>query len=191
MPVLGPTASTVGGPNRLVSTLRPSTSSRRASPAPTQRCGPQPKVTWAWASGRSSDEGVGVLEAVRVAVGGLEGQEEAPALGHVEVVALEGLLGSPGHAGDDPAVAEDLLHRVGDQLRVGGEPLPVVGVLGEQLHGGGELPAGGLGAGEHEAGDHADDVVLGQAVPVDLGLDRRVTRSSPGSARLAAIRSRP
>ncbi len=67
-------------------------------------------------------------------------------------------------------MAEDLLHRVGDEVGVGGQPLPVVGVLGEQLHGGGELTAGRLGSGEHEAGDHADDVVLGQAVAIHLGL---------------------
>ena len=33
--------------------------------------------------GAVDDEGVGVLEAVRVAVGGVEGQQDAPALGHV------------------------------------------------------------------------------------------------------------
>ena len=172
MPVLGPTASTVGGPNRL----------REHAQALDQLEPGEPGADAEVRSPAEGDVGVGVgtvedegsrrsskRSGSRLAVS--KDRRRRPPSGTLEVVPLEGLLGSPGQPGDDPAVAEDLLDRVGDELRVGGEPLPVVGVLGEQQHGGGELAAGRLGAGEHEAGDHADDVVLGQAVPVDLGLD--------------------
>jgi hypothetical protein len=75
----------------------------------------------------------------------------------------------PGTIGPE---AQDLVHGGGEEGGVGGQALPVVRVLGQHLHGGRELAAGGLRAGEHEAGDHGDDVVVGEPVPVDLGLQQ-------------------
>ena len=66
-----------------------------------------------------------------------------------------------------------------------GQQRPLVRVLGQHLHGGGQLIAGGVGTGVEQDGDEVDQLVVGEPVAVVFGaneLGDQVVAERPAAA---------
>ena len=118
----------------------------------------------------SDVEDVGLLEGLGVAVGPDQrgGHERPP---REQDVAVHDVLGGEARgAAHRTEVAHGLLDGPGRELRALGQQGPLVGVLGEERHGAGQLVAGGVGAGhEDRLGEHRH--LVGRQ-PVTRLLDR-------------------
>ena len=82
---------------------------------------------------------------------------------------LEGdAQGAPG----DRGVPHRFLDRVGGQLGVLGQQCPLVGVIAEHLHRGGELVSSGVGAGNQQAHDQHAQLVGVEPIAIVFGADQ-------------------
>ena len=90
----------------------------------------------------------------------------------------------------DRLVAERLLdRRAGQPARIGAQQLPLVGVLGQQPDGVGQLALAGVDAADQDVQHEVAQLVVGQAVARLFGLDQRrdqvIARAPGGGAAIS------
>ena len=127
------------------------------------------------------------VEAHLVGVGqrGLVGVDRAEADAHHVALADRaaeelGVLGGDAHdAADRRLPAQQLLHRRRHERRVGDELGPLLGVLAQVAEEAVERRAHGVEAGDEEEEADVEDVLAGEAVAVDLGVEEPAQQVAP------------
>ena len=117
-------------------------------------------------------EAVGVVVDVGVAVGGGGVGQDDRAGRDDDPAEFDVFCGHADAGEDDRGVAHGLLHGVGCQFGMFGQQRPLVGMIAEDLHGGAQLIAGGVGSGAEQRGGEHEQFVVGQAVTVVLGANQ-------------------
>ena len=114
---------------------------------------------------------VGMVELGGVAVGGRPGQQDAVALLHGTAVEVDVVGDRAGQRLGRREDAEELFDGAVEQLGVLGQPSPLLGVLEEVDEGLRDERGGGADAARDEQLDDRVHAVVGDRLPVDLGLE--------------------
>ena len=117
------------------------------------------------------DERVGILEHVRITVGGRERQQHVVVLLHRAAVEVDVLGDHAGHR-DRGVRTEELLERERHHLGIVGETLTVLRVLREVPDRRTDRRPRRVDAGDEQQEDRAADVLRGELVAVDLDLEQ-------------------
>ena len=142
-------------------------------------------------------QGVGVLEALRVAVGGQQRDDDGRSLADRLAAELDVLRGVAVEDVGDGQVAHELLDGVGHQVRVGAQLGQLLGVLQEREGAQCQHVGGGLVAGEQQQEGDADQLLDGEVVVAgQVGQDvvagvGALARDQFGEVRGQSRRTRP
>ena len=168
--------------------------------APRQKCGPpRPKLTWLLGL-RPMSNRQRIGEDALVEVGRRVPDDHLVARPDLRPAQLDVAGGGAAEVQHRRRPAQDLLDRGRHERRVGAQPRHLVGVVHERLHAVRDRLAGGLVAGDDEQQEHRVELLLGQALPVDLGLDELrhdvvagvlAGARQPGRGRSGTPRARP
>ena len=142
-------------------------SSTRATWAPMQKCSPKPNARCGFGR-RSIRNANGIVEHVLVAVRRPEVERDLLAGADRLAAQLVVLGGRAGEVADRAGPAQDLLDRVGQQLGLRPQLLPLVAVLGEREQPAADRVARGLVAGLDEELAVRDELLVGERLAVDL-----------------------
>ena len=117
----------------------------------------------------SDVEVVRLIEYSGIAVGGGRVGDNQRAGRDGDAGQFDVLLGDARRREDDRRVAHHLFDGVGREFGALRQQRPLVGVVAEHLHRGGQLVTGGIGAGHQQCRGQHQQLVVAQAVAVHLG----------------------
>ncbi|KZS68389.1 hypothetical protein A4G27_09550 [Mycobacterium kansasii] len=116
-------------------------------------------------------ETIGFVVDRGVAIGCRGAGDNARARRDADIVEFDVVDGNPHTAESDWEVTDQLLHRARCQLGMLDQQRPLAGMVGENLHRGGQLITGGVGSGVEQDGDEVDELVASKALAVVFGSD--------------------
>ena len=123
--------------------------------------------------GTADVEAVGMVEGLRVAIGGADQEDDVVLPAQFEPVHLAVREGAAEERLGRRIVAQQFFHRGGDQARILAQPPELVRVAQQREHPVADQVGGGLVAGDQEQAQHVERLALGQPLALVLHLHQR------------------